>query len=223
VDYVLMALLVLFFFSSSVVGIASIGIRFLWVKIFEIRKGRSTPQSMLMATVMLTLMMLAINYSLAMIVAPQYAIYGPQTFCSSPPNTPDAQPDCSNHPELIKPCTELSEDIASKNVCTPSVVSTFLNRVTVNFPVFGALAFWAQFAFMAVFLIVFITALFRTPGTNMNELDADAEADEEEGLLASSGRRFGATWSDITGRTKAKNANRGSAGRGSQDMENGDD
>lgn len=179
---------------------------------------------MLMATVMLTLMMLAINYSLAMIVAPQYAIYGPQTFCSNPPNSPDVQPDCSKHPELIKPCTELSEDIASKNVCTPSVVSTFLNRVTVNFPVFGALAFWAQFAFLAVFLVVFVTALFRTPKLNMNELDADAEADEEEGLLASTGRRFGATWSDITGRPNAKNANRGSAGRGSRgDIEDSDE
>jgi len=216
VDYVLMALLVLFFFSSSVVGIASIGIRFLWVKIFEIRKGHSTPQSMLIATVMLTLMMLAINYSLTMIVAPQYSTFGPQTFCSNPIGSSDVQPDCSKHPELIKPCSELSEDAASKNVCTPSVVSTFLNRVTVNFPVFGALDFWAQFVFLAVFLLVFITALFRTPKMDLNELDADAEADEEEGLLASTGRRFGATWGDITGRPKAKNSNRGSVGRGNR-------
>lgn len=224
VDYILMALLVLFFFSSSVVGIASIGIRFLWVRIFDIRKGHSTPQSMLMATVMLTLIMLAINYALAMIVAPQYAIYGPQTFCSNPANSYDPKPDCTNHPEFIKPCSELSEDIASRNVCTPSVVSTFLNRVTVNFPVFGALVFWAQFAFLAIFLIVFVTALFRTPRMDMSELDADAEADEEEGLLASTGRRFGATWSDITGRTKSKQANRGSAGRASRaDVEDEDD
>ena len=35
----------------------------------------------------------------------------------------------------------------------------------------------------------------------MNEyIDQDAEEDEEEGLLASTGRRFGATWQDITGR-----------------------
>ena len=31
-------------------------------------------------------------------------------------------------------------------------------------------------------------------------MDQDAEEDEEEGLLASTGRRFGATWQDITGR-----------------------
>ena len=44
-----------------------------------------------------------------------------------------------------------------------------------------------------------MTTLFRTP--KMSEyIDQDAEEDEEEGLLASTGRRFGATWQDITGR-----------------------
>ncbi|TVY45952.1 putative lysosomal cobalamin transporter [Lachnellula subtilissima] len=222
IDYVLMALLVLFLFSSSVVGIATIGIRFLWIKLFEIRKGHTSPQALLIATVMLTLIMLAINYALAMIIAPQYAIYGAQTFCSNPTRHPDDQPDCSNHKELIKPCSELSSEYASKNVCTPSVVSTFLNRVTVNFPFFGALAFWAQFAFLAVFLIVFLTALFRTPKLDISQLDEDAEADEEEGLLASTSRRFGATWQDIRG--KAKKPTYGAAGRGVRgDDHDGDD
>jgi LMBR1 domain-containing protein 1 len=222
IDYVLMLLLVLFFFSSSVAGIASIGIRFLWVKIFEIRKGHTTPQAMLVATVMLTLIMLAINYSIAMVVAPQYAIYGAQTFCSNPTRHPDDQPDCSKHPELVKPCSELSSESGSKNVCTPTVVTTFLNRVTVNFPFFGALTFWAQFVFLAVFLIVFVTSLFRTPKLNLSELDEDAEADEEEGLLASTGRRFGATWQDIRGKTKKPT---GAAGRGirGDDHHNGGD
>jgi LMBR1 domain-containing protein 1 len=220
VDYALMALLVLFFFSSSVAGIAAIGIRFLWVRVFEIRKSHTSPQAMLMATVMLTLMMLAANYAIAMIVAPQYSIYGPQTFCKNPPKHPGEQPDCSEHPDLIIPCTELSHSDASGSVCTPSVVSTFLNRVTVNFPFFGAVDFWAQFAFLAVFLIVFVTALFRTPKLNLSDLDEDAEADEEEGLLASTGRRFGATWGDITGKAK-KSVRTGRAIRG--DADGGDD
>ncbi|CZS95341.1 probable Probable lysosomal cobalamin transporter [Rhynchosporium agropyri] len=218
VDYVLMLLLVLFLFSSSVVGIATIGIRFLWVKLFEIRKGHTSPQAMLVATVMLTLIMLAINYSIAMMIAPQYAIYGAQTFCSHPTRFPGDQPDCSKHPELVKPCSELSSGEGSKHVCTPTVVTTFLNRVTINFSLFGALTFWAQFAFLAVFLIVFITSLFRTPKLNLSELDEDAEADEEEGLLASTGRRFGATWQDIRGKTKKST---GAAGRGIRGDDNG--
>lgn len=43
-------------------------------------------------------------------------------------------------------------------------------------------------------------------------LDQDAEEEEEEGLLASTGRRFGATWQDITGRAKGTTSGNGSRG-----------
>ncbi|KAI2472572.1 LMBR1-like membrane protein-domain-containing protein [Annulohypoxylon bovei var. microspora] len=215
VDYVLMALLILLFFSSSISGVAAIGIRFLWLRIFQIRKGRTMPQALLIATVMLALMMLGINYAVAMMVAPQYASYGTQTFCDLPPRFPFSNPDCSETPEAVKPCSEWAdarsrEGRHQQQVCTSTVMSTFLNRVTLNWPVFGAVAFWAQFAFLGVFLIVFLTSLFRAPKLNLSEIDEEAEADEEEGLLASTGRRFGATWQDITGRPK-----RGSDGSGS--------
>ncbi|KAI0521554.1 hypothetical protein F5B22DRAFT_595385 [Xylaria bambusicola] len=203
VDYVLMALLILLFFSSSITGIATIGIRFLWLRIFQIRKGRTAPQALLMATVMLALITLAINYAIAMLVAPQYASYGTQTFCDLPPHHADELPDCSKNPEAVKPCSEwVNSHNTATRVCTPTMMSTFLNRITLTWPVFGAIDFWAQFAFLSVFLIVFVTALFRTPKLNLSEIDEEAEADEEEGLLASTGRRFGATWQDITGRPK---------------------
>lgn len=205
VDYVLMAFFILFFFSSSVSGLATVGIRFLWVQLFQIRRGRTAPQAILIATVLLALIILAINYAMAMMVAPQYSIYGTQTFCLNTPRHPGEQPNCTNHPEMVVPCSEAYTEAAAKDVCTPSVMSTFLNRVTLNWPVFGAIDFWAQPAFLAVFLIVFLTSLFRTPKLNMNELDEEAEADEEEGLLASTGRRFGATWQDITGRPTSNN------------------
>lgn len=204
IDYVLFLLLVLFFFSASVVGIASAGIRFLWIIIFRIRKGQTPPQAMLMATVLLTLIVLAINYSVAMVVAPQYATWGPQTYCDMATNSLDQQPDCSEHQDLIKPCTELATNPAAQSVCTPSVLSTFINRVTINFPFFGVVLFWAQFAFLAVYLIVFVTTLFRVPTLDQEQIDRDLEEEEEEGLLASTGRRFGAAWSDVTGNAKKK-------------------
>jgi LMBR1 domain-containing protein 1 len=148
VDYVLFTLLVLLFFSSSVVGIAAIGIRFLWIKIFQIRKGHTSPQALLLATAMLTLITLALNYSISMIVAPQYATFGPQTFCDQSTYIPGTQPDCTHSKDLVKPCSELADNLAAKAVCTPSVVSTFLNRMTINFPFFGAVLFWAQFVFL---------------------------------------------------------------------------
>ena len=148
IDYVIFLLLVLLFFFSSVVGIATIGIRFLWLQIFKIRKGHTSPQALLMATVMLTLIALAINYAMAMMVAPQYAHYGPQTYCNHPPRHPGEQPDCSNHKQHIIPCSEDTNSAQARNVCTPSVASTFLDRVTVNFSFFGIVDFWAQFFFL---------------------------------------------------------------------------
>jgi LMBR1 domain-containing protein 1 len=148
VDYVLFLLLILFFFSASVVGLATVGIRFLWIVLFKIRKGHTSPQALLMATVMLTLIVLAIDYSVVMMVAPQYATFGPQTYCDRASRHPGEQPDCTNHRNAIKHCTELAVNSVAKDVCTPSVVSTFINRVTINFPVFGVINFWAQFAFL---------------------------------------------------------------------------
>ena len=156
IDYVLFMLLVLLFFASSVVGIATVGIRFLWLKIFTIRKGHTSPQALLMATVMLILIALAINYSMAMMVAPQYSHYGPQTFCDHPLRHPGEQPNCTDHPNHIRPCSEVTDNPAAKNVCTPSVISTFLDRVTVNFSFFGVVDFWAQFVFLGKFPPVFI-------------------------------------------------------------------
>ena len=147
VDYVLFILLVLLFFSSSVVGIATAGIRFLWVRVFQIRKGRTSPQALLIATAMLTLITLALNYSISMIVVPQYATFGPQTFCDRF-SVLGVGLNCKNHKELVKPCSELADNPAAKAVCTPSVGSTFLNRVTMNFPFFGVVIFWAQFVFL---------------------------------------------------------------------------
>jgi len=214
VDYILMALLVLYLFSSSVSGIAAIGIRFLWVRIFQIRRGRTAPQALLLATIMLALIILGINYAVVGLIAPQYAMYGTQTFCLNPPKHPGEQPNCHEHLDLVKPCSEAFSERAAKDVCTPTVMSTFINRVTLNWPVFGVVDFWAQFAFLAVFLIVFVTSLFRTPHLNMSELDDEAEADEEEGLLASTGRRFGATWQDITGRVKPTQGTNNGEGSG---------
>lgn len=148
IDYVIFLLLVVLLFSSSVVGMAVIGIRFLWLSIFKISKGHTSPQAMLMATILLTLIVLAINYSVTMIIAPQYATFGPQTYCDRPARHAGEQPDCSNHHSSIRHCTELAENHAAKDVCTPSVVSTFINRVTINYPFFGVIVFWAQFAFL---------------------------------------------------------------------------
>ncbi|KAG8623714.1 hypothetical protein KVT40_008690 [Elsinoe batatas] len=215
IDYIIFLLLTLLFFLSTVIGLATIGIRFLWLTLFRIRKGHTSPQALLMATVLLTLTTLAINYALAIIVAPSYATFGAQTFCDRPSN-PDKAPDCTNHRSAVRLCREVSDHPLARQACTPSVVSTFLNRASSNFPFFGLVNFWAQFAFLGIFAIIFAVQLIRTPKLDERQLDDDLAEEEEEGLLASTGRRLGASWQDITGQAKGvKRGDYGATGSGS--------
>lgn len=74
-----------------------------------------------------------------------------------------------------------------------------------------------------VFLLVFLVTLFRTPKLDVAGLDADLEDDEEEGLLASTGRRFNATWQDITGRSRKRVARYGATDQGDEEARDGAD
>ena len=93
-------------------------------------------------------------------------------------------------------------------MCTPTVVSTFINRMTLNFPFFGAFAFWAQIAFLGLFSITALTSFVWTPRTIGADVDDDdfAEEEEEESLLAETRRRMGAAWEDIHSRAEASTA-----------------
>jgi LMBR1 domain-containing protein 1 len=233
IDYILALLVVLLFFVATVVGVAFVGIRFLWVSLFQLRPGSTKPQGMLMSTVMLTLSVLAINYAFTMLLAPQYAHYGGQNFCDhtvcplplpsqhmSKLNQVSEQQlagsgylrSCSSHPELIRPCNEQ----APQDICTPTVVSTFINRITLNFPFFGDFAFWAQFAFLGVFAVVAATGIVWTPRLGDRTAE-DEEREDEEGLLGSTGRRTRAAWEDLTGRAAARNNRQAQASYGATD------
>lgn len=140
--------------------------------------------------------MLAINYTLPMIIAPQYGHFGNQMYCSRNLSGTGLA-DCTKHPEFLRPCTEE----ASTDICTPTVASSFMNRVTLNFPFFGVFMLWSQFVFLGVFILTALTSLVRTPTAAGMDAEGDLaeeeEEEEEEGLLEESRRRFGATWNDL--------------------------
>ncbi|TGZ81899.1 hypothetical protein EX30DRAFT_358620 [Ascodesmis nigricans] len=176
VDYILALALVLLFFIASVIGIAFIGIRFLWVSIFKLRVGGTKPQGLLLTTVMLTLITLAVNYSFTMLLFPSYAHFGGQKYCN------------------LLPCTATSP----LAICTPTVVSSFINRITLNFPFLGVIMFYAQFVAMGVYAVVLITGIVWTPRL-AGRGDEEEEEEEEEGLLASAGRGGRVAWEDLSG------------------------
>ena len=130
-----------------------------------------------MGTIFLMLAVLALNYSLTMIVAPQYSHFGNQRYCNHTIGDFGEVRDCSSFPELILPCTASAD---AEEVCTPAVVSTFINRITLAFPFFGEVAFWSQFAFLGVWLLVGLTGILKRPKLDESSTSDDAGVGSRE-------------------------------------------
>jgi LMBR1 domain-containing protein 1 len=133
-----------------------------------------------MGTIVLMLVVLALNYSLTMVVAPQYAHYGNQRYCNHTVGDFGEVRDCSSYPELILACTASAD---AEEICTPAVVSIFINRITLAFPFFGEVAFWGQFAFLGVWLLAGIAGTLRRPKLDETGVVSDDDEDERAGLL----------------------------------------
>ncbi|OZJ05692.1 hypothetical protein BZG36_01412 [Bifiguratus adelaidae] len=182
VDLVLVLLIVLVFFFATVSGLLHIGVRFMWITLYKIRKAATQPQALLFGTVLMMLSLLALNYTLTMVVAPEYSHFGNQKFCN---HTDNGARDCTKYPELIVPC----DITAPPDICTPTVVSTLINRISLNIPLFGVIFYYAQWVFIAVFSIAFLIALFKAPQASATDEDIEnlMEAEEEASLLDAAG------------------------------------
>lgn len=67
---------------ATVSGLIQIGIRILWITLFKIRKHGTAPQGLLVTAILLTLSLLALNYTVTTTVAPGYAHFGSQVYVS---------------------------------------------------------------------------------------------------------------------------------------------
>ncbi|KAM3578990.1 hypothetical protein VKS41_008526 [Umbelopsis sp. WA50703] len=182
-DYVFMILLILYFFMATMTGIITMGVRFLWVQLYRIQKRATAPQGLMCCTILLTLSLLALNYTLTAVVAPGYSHFGSQVYCNS---TMDHIRNCSGKPDLIVPC----DIYAPTDICTPTVVSTIIDRIIINTPFFGMFFYYSQWAFLTIFVLGFVAALFKRPRNNVDdETDEHLDADEEQALLDDARRR----------------------------------
>lgn len=78
----------------------------------------------------------------------------------------------------------------SLDICTPTIISTLIDRIVVNTPFFGMFYYYSQWAFLTIFVLGFIAALFRSPRNNVDaETDDAINADEEQALLDDARRR----------------------------------
>ncbi|CAO3596359.1 unnamed protein product [Absidia cylindrospora] len=175
-DYVLMVLLILYYFMATISGLVNIGVRVLWMNLYCMRRSGTTPQGLLVTAMLLTLSLLALNYTLTTTVAPGYAHFGSQVYCNY--TTIREQRDCIDRNEYIIPC-DLK---APTELCTPTMSSILIDRVLVDTPFLGLVFYYYQWAFIGMFLIGSMVAGFRQPRSN------DVVEDlEHQGLLSASG------------------------------------
>ncbi|KAI8093137.1 uncharacterized protein BX664DRAFT_329013 [Halteromyces radiatus] len=179
-DYVFMIILILYYFMATLSGLVTMGIRFLWMNLYHIRKNGTAPQGLLVTAVLLTLSLLALNYTVTTTVAPGYAHFGSQVYCNY---TIGDKRDCSDRNEYIIPC-DLK---APTEICTPTTSSILIDRVLVDTPFLGFIFYWCQWAFLGMFLIGSVVAIFWRPRNNVGSGDDDYLDDEEQQGLLSSG------------------------------------
>ncbi|KAI7869394.1 hypothetical protein BDF14DRAFT_1784551 [Spinellus fusiger] len=176
-DYLFMVSLILYFFLATLSGVIHMGLRFLWVTLFQIKKGSTAPQGLLFFAILLTLGLLALNYTLITVVAPGYSHFGSQVYCNQ---TLQAHQNCSDRQDLIVAC----HTSGPTDICTPTVSSILVDKITINTPFFGDIFYFSQWGFLAVFILGFAVALFRSPRNNVDTEDMDLiEAEEENELL----------------------------------------
>lgn len=75
-----MVAIIIYFFLATMTGIIQIGVRFLWVTLYRIKRGSTAPQGLLFSAILLTFGLLALNYSITSVVAPGYAHFGSQVY-----------------------------------------------------------------------------------------------------------------------------------------------
>ncbi|KAK9240450.1 hypothetical protein V1525DRAFT_336798 [Lipomyces kononenkoae] len=234
-DYILTLFIIVWLFVSTVIGLSYFSIRLVWFVLFRIQRGKTDPQGLLLGTAMLMVAVIGINYSFTSIIAPDYSRYGSQQFCNyTVGGIYGLVGQCENYPDQLISCAEASTMLFTpasdfidqphlisdpptayynfttyfNQVCRQTVVSTFIDRVSVNYPWFGLFSFWAQFGFIGVFLIAVIVAIVRR--TSWNSFDADEDEvdrpEEAQGLLSRTRakwtNRLNATWDDLTNRAQ---------------------
>jgi len=159
-DYVIISLLVLYMFFATLSGIVNIGIRFLWVNLFTVRRSATPPQGILLTTVILMLSVVTLNTEI-MTLAPRYSQFGSQVYFNG---TTNSTIQCSLE--------------APPGVCTLTQIATFVNTISLRMSFFGVIFFYATWVFIACYLIGGIIACVRGKRSNIEKRENDSDEDE---------------------------------------------
>ncbi|KAI1297892.1 putative lysosomal cobalamin transporter [Halotydeus destructor] len=172
-DYVMILIIVWFLVLCTMSGLRNLGIRILCVRMYKLKAKKTTPQGLLLTCVTLMLTVLAINV-LLYCISPQYVTYGSQKFVplngTLPANVTDIACDATAGPAE----------------CTMTTSSALLTRFFYKAWIFGAIYYWASWAFVGVSGVAFFYVILRkakTVADGVNDADELEESDEEDLII----------------------------------------
>eukprot|EP00742_Colponemidia_sp_Colp-10_P004484 GILJ01004787.1.p1 GENE.GILJ01004787.1~~GILJ01004787.1.p1 ORF type:complete len:537 (-),score=77.19 GILJ01004787.1:248-1813(-) len=139
----------LFICLSTLSAVTWIGVRFLWIKLYTIRRGASMPQALLLAATVMVYIVFVLTFQVVAI-APQYATFGTQVY--------------KDKTGALQSCTldqTVSGDSLAQGTCVMSQVATFVNRIQGNTQAFGIIFFFSNWVFLALYAIWFTLSVFK--------------------------------------------------------------
>jgi len=165
-DFVVLAIFVLYIFLASLFGIVGLGIRVLCLTMYALRIRKSMPQALLVLCNVMAYILLALCMAL-LTIAPNYTSFGSQTVTT----LNGTQAPCSTNAD------------GSNATCQASVISTFFSRIGASMPLFSVAYFFANWAFIFVFTFTFVRCLMCEERQPFLETAPECE-EEELGLLS---------------------------------------
>ncbi|XP_043919828.1 lysosomal cobalamin transport escort protein LMBD1 [Protopterus annectens] len=171
-DYILIAVITLYFVLTSMAGIREMGIWFFWMRLYKIRPGRTRPQALLFLCMILLLIVLHTSYMIYSL-APQYVMYGSQKYpVQSNVTSVELLHDNSTHVEI-----RICDAGAPEDQCILTRTYLFLHK----FWFFGVIYYFGNWAFIAVFLIGLVVSCCKGKKSMIDEVnddDSDLSGDE---------------------------------------------
>ncbi|XXQ29635.1 Lysosomal cobalamin transporter [Plasmodiophora brassicae] len=137
-DLICFAVLVGYLFVATLTGIIQLGVRILCIRLYAISPRRTKPNAMMMAIWLLLFLLVAINVQI-LVLAPQYATFGPQAI---------AGPDGESRPCRLH---DWQDDVSStRTPCALSELARFNKAVFANIPLIGTLTFVSNILLLIV-------------------------------------------------------------------------
>ncbi|XP_069829583.1 lysosomal cobalamin transport escort protein LMBD1 isoform X2 [Dendropsophus ebraccatus] len=164
-DYILITVIIMYFFFTSMAGIRNMGIWFFWIRLYKIRRERTRPQALLFLCMILLLIVLHTSYMIYSL-APQYVMYGSQKYLVEGYGTGNSTSSVSVNCDANAPDDQ----------CTITRTYLFLHK----FWFFSTIYYFGNWVFIAVFIIGFIVSCCKSKKSVVEVEDDDSDLSDDD-------------------------------------------